>query len=581
MITSLFGDLDAGSFIGEDIILGNKNLTAMFDEFRKNLPTPPNPADDDFFKIGKKLLDEGLVAKHPVLFIPGLISSSLEVWNTPAQPVSIERCKNQNYFRKRMWGTMNQVSAILLDRECWIEHFKLDQKTGLDPPTGFKLRASVGLEAVDYLFPGFWLLAKMISNLAALGYDNNSMFVMSYDWRLSLRNMQLRDLLFTRIKKTIEIAVASNNGEKVVIVAHSLGNLVFLTFLNWVSSPAGGMASSTWAEEHLHSYVDISGPLLGAPKAVSALLSGETRDTAQFSAFATSVLERAFSRRERQALFQSWGVLPAMLPKGGTELWGKLNQHAMDEDVNKAASYSAILTVRGTRNLDLDVDEAIKYLFSEVGDHYWTQDHRFEAAKTQEEADAARLDPAAWSNPLLTPLPRFKTPFSVYCIYGVGKGTERKYYYATEAGQFKCTPTTDHPTCLDEKAMDAQGITHGLNVTHNAIGIENGVELSDGDGTVNLLSLGYMCAGSKGWRSPKSVVNPSRVHIVTREYLNTPVSSQFGQRRGGPQSSDHTDILGNHEMMEDVLRIAAGLELTDKWSPVGGARPWVDPQWET
>ena len=68
----------------------------------------------------------------------------------------------------------------LVDRQCWIEHFKLDPHTGLDPSTGFKLRASVGLEAVDYLFPGFWLLAKMISNLAALGYDNNSMFVMSY-----------------------------------------------------------------------------------------------------------------------------------------------------------------------------------------------------------------------------------------------------------------------------------------------------------------------------------------------------------------------------------------------------------------
>ena len=98
------------------------------------------------------------------------------------------------------------------------------------------------------------------------------------------------------------------------------------------------MASSTWAEEHLHAYVDISAPLLGVPKvyehlttfqqccsfsnvmshqALSALLSGETRDTAQFSAFATGVLERAFSRRERQALFQSWGVLPAMIPKGG------------------------------------------------------------------------------------------------------------------------------------------------------------------------------------------------------------------------------------------------------------------------
>ena len=88
----------------------------------------------------------------------------------------------------------------------------------------------------------------------------------------------------------------------------------------------------------------------------------------------------------------------------------------MDEDVNKAASYSAMLTVRGARNLDLDVDESIEYLFSEVGDLYWKKDHRFEAAKTESEAEAARLDAAAWSNPLLAPLPRFNTPFSIYCI---------------------------------------------------------------------------------------------------------------------------------------------------------------------
>ena len=84
-----------------------------------------------------------------------------------------------------------------------------------------------------------------------------------------------------------------------------------------------------------------------------------------------------------------------------------------------------------------------------------------------------------------------------------------------------------------------------------------------------------MCA--KGWRSPNSVVNPSRVKIVTREYLNTPIASQFIQGRGGPECSDHTDILGNHAVLEDVLRVVSGLTLSDEWSPVGGARSWMVP----
>ena len=34
-------------------------------------------------------------------------------------------------------------------------------------------------------------------------------------------------------------------------------------------------------------------------------------------------------------------------------------------------------------------------------------------------------------------------------------------------------------------------------------------------------------------------------------------------RRGGPRSSDHVDVLGNIDVMEDVLRIAAGQVLED------------------
>ena len=33
--------------------------------------------------------------------------------------------------------------------------------------------------------------------------------------------------------------------------------------------------------------------------------------------------------------------------------------------------------------------------------------------------------------------------------------------------------------------------------------------------------------------------------------------------RGGPRSSDHVDLLGNVDVMEDVLRIAAGQLLED------------------
>lgn len=74
----------------------------------------------------------------------------------------------------------------------------------------------------------------MISNLAAIGYDSNSMHLASYDWRLPFENLEKRDLYFTKLKSVIEILVKGHGGKKVVIVSHSMGSLVFKYFLRWV-----------------------------------------------------------------------------------------------------------------------------------------------------------------------------------------------------------------------------------------------------------------------------------------------------------------------------------------------------------
>jgi hypothetical protein len=55
------------------------------------------------------------------------------------------------------------LSSINTDAfaQCWLRHMKLDPETGLDPP-GIRLRAAFGLEAADYLIPGFWIWARLI-----------------------------------------------------------------------------------------------------------------------------------------------------------------------------------------------------------------------------------------------------------------------------------------------------------------------------------------------------------------------------------------------------------------------------------
>ncbi|KAJ3077061.1 hypothetical protein HK102_005299, partial [Quaeritorhiza haematococci] len=384
------------------LIAGLPSSTLLFLSSSLSSPFASSPeftASEEFMPGAKFAHENGWHAKYPVILIPGVVSTGLEVWNTPpakSTPSSHKTPSNpsnpsaspssnassssassssassnthtncgQKYFRKRMWGTLNQFRAVLLDRECWMQHMRLDPLTGMDPP-GVKLRAAQGLDAADYLFPGYWVWARIISNLAAIGYDNNNMHLAAYDWRLSFQNLEKRDLYFTKLKSMIEIAAQSvpfspdfdettfddndenthkehgndSNSDKtnrkptnggggggssitrVVVLTHSMGSLVFHYFLNWVASEEGGRGGKDWAEKYLKGWVNIAGPMLGVPKTISALLSGEMRDTAQLNSFGTYILEKFFSKRERADLFRSWGGMPSMLPKGGEIVWG-------------------------------------------------------------------------------------------------------------------------------------------------------------------------------------------------------------------------------------------------------------------
>jgi phospholipid:diacylglycerol acyltransferase len=101
------------------------------------------------------------------------------------------------------------------------------------------------------------------------------------------------------------------------------------------------------------------------------------------------------------------------------------------------------------------------------------------------------------------------------------------------------------------------------------------------DGTVPLLSLGYMSAPSGAWTKYADLYNPGRSPIIAREYLHEASDSALDVR-GGPKASDHVNLLGmckiniidrttkyydkpliafatlgNWEMITDLLRIVS------------------------
>ena len=89
----------------------------------------------DSFSVGLHLQSQGVRALHPVIMIPGVISTGLESWGTEKESIQ--------YFRKRLWGSWSMMRALVLDKASWKRHIMLDKLTGLDPP-GVKLRAAQG-----------------------------------------------------------------------------------------------------------------------------------------------------------------------------------------------------------------------------------------------------------------------------------------------------------------------------------------------------------------------------------------------------------------------------------------------------
>ncbi|PYH89440.1 phospholipid:diacylglycerol acyltransferase [Aspergillus ellipticus CBS 707.79] len=482
----------------------------------------------DSFSVGLHLQSQGVKAKHPIIMVPGVISTGLESWGTD-EP-------SRQYFRRRLWGSWSMMRALVLDKTEWKNHIMLDKETGLDPP-GVKLRAAQGFDATDFFITGYWIWNKILENLATIGYDPTNAFTAAYDWRLSYPNLEIRDQYFSRLKSYIETAVHVS-GEKVTLASHSMGSQVVMYFLKWVEHPDHGAGGSDWVNNHIANWINISGCMLGAVKGLTAVLSGEMRDTAQLNAFAVYGLEKFLSKEERAEIFRAMPGISSMLPKGGEAVWGN-STWAPDDQLHQSHSYGTVLNFRETNSTNtsknLTVPESLSYLFKDSESWYSNQvlsSYSHGVAHTKREVEENENDPRTWLNPLEARLP-LAPDMKIYCFYGVGKPTERSYFYQEERD-----PLVNLNVSIDTTVTNNEGVDHG-------------VMMGEGDGTVNLLSTGYMCA--KGWRMNR--YNPAGVEVKVFEMPHEP--DRFSPR-GGPNTGDHVDILGRASLNDLILRVAGG-----------------------
>ncbi|KAJ4303237.1 phospholipid:diacylglycerol acyltransferase [Kalmusia sp. IMI 367209] len=482
----------------------------------------------DSFAVGLHARSQGISAVHPVIMIPGVISTGLESWGTEEE--------SRQYFRKRLWGSWSMMRALVLDKASWKKHVMLDTKTGLDP-SGVKLRAAQGFDATDFFITGYWIWNKILENLATIGYDPTNAFTAAYDWRMSYMNYEKRDQYFTRLKAHIEIAVRVQN-KKAVLLSHSMGSQVLYYFLHWVEAEGYGNGGPGWVDANIDSWINISGCMLGALKGMPAVLSGEMKDTAQLNAFAVYGLEKFLSRHERAEIFRAMPGISSMLPLGGNAVWG--DQYGAPDDLpGQNVSFGNFIRFARNSNSsltgqNLTVEDSFPFLFKNSEAWYKEmvlQSYSHGVAHTTKEVEDNQLIPAKWINPLETRLPRAPN-LKIYCFYGVGKPTERAYYYRDDQD-----PLSKLNITIDTAFMNGN--------------IDHGVVMGEGDGTVNLLSSGYMC--TKGWKMKR--YNPAGVQIKTYEMPHEP--DRFSPR-GGPNTGDHVDILGRSSLNDLILRVAGG-----------------------
>lgn len=482
------------------------------------------------FAIGRQLKKElNLEEKHPVIVVPGVISTGIESWGIYKD----DECDSEPHFRKRLWGSFYMLKSMVMDKTCWLRHVKLDPETGLDPPN-YTLRAAQGLEAADFFMAGYWLWNKVFQNLGAIGYETNMLMTASYDWRLAYLDLEIRDHYFSRLKQQIEFQLKAS-GEKTVLIGHSMGSQVVFYFLNWVQAegPNYGNGGENWVETHIESFVNVAGSLLGAPKCVPALISGEMKDTIQLNTLAMYGLEKFFSRRERLELLQTWGGIPSMLPKGGDIIWGGLDFSVEDNAHygNNSDTYGNFIRFAGSAGNERDnmtMQDALEYVYNSspswlkkrINDQY-----TFGYATTNEELIKNREHHSHWSNPLEVPLPNAPS-MKIYCFYGVNNPTERAYTYKDD---------TDSNSLNMTLAYDAQQV----------------VFFTDGDGTVPLMTHA-MC---HKWKKGISPYNPAGINVTIVEMKHQPDRFDI---RGGPKSAEHVDILGSAELNEYILKVAAG-----------------------
>ncbi|XP_028128275.1 phospholipase A2 group XV [Diabrotica virgifera virgifera] len=207
----------------------------------------------------------------PVVFIPGDGGAQLEAKINKTRKIHyICESVSNDFFN--IWLNLELLVPLVVD--CWIDNVKLiyDNKTrttrnndGVD----IRVPGWGGSETVEWLDPSHASTGKYFAEigntLVGMGYVRNvSIKGAPYDFRKAPNENQD---FFVNLKTLVEDTYKENNNTPVVLLAHSMGGPMTLTFLN--------KQTQSWKDKYIRCLISLSAVWGGSVKAIKVFAIGD------------------------------------------------------------------------------------------------------------------------------------------------------------------------------------------------------------------------------------------------------------------------------------------------------------------
>ncbi|XP_064786248.1 phospholipase A2 group XV-like [Oncorhynchus masou masou] len=208
--------------------------------------------------------------KPPVVLIPGDLGNQLEAkLDKPSVVHYICYKKTDTYFT--LWLNLELMVPVAID--CWIDNIRLiynrtTRQTEAPPGVDVRVPGFGQTFPLEYLDPskgdvGVYFF-NIVQALVEWGYTrDDDVRGAPYDWRKAPNENKA---YFLRLQHMIEEMAVKARGP-VVLIAHSMGNMYTLYFLNH--------QPQAWKDRYIKAFVSLGAPWAGVAKTLRVVASGD------------------------------------------------------------------------------------------------------------------------------------------------------------------------------------------------------------------------------------------------------------------------------------------------------------------